>query len=127
MFRVDEFALLLESIPVLCQVGLNVDIKSTANTLTLMLTHHSSRFVAALQMSNEFFNLFFCDETLHLRFSLEKFYVIMYQMELQDYSSMHFTIIPPLDAVFLSFDRYNSSSKFAFSTIILTSYILFKN
>ncbi|KAL0541188.1 hypothetical protein IC582_021227 [Cucumis melo] len=111
MFRLDEFALLLKSTPVLCQVGLTVDIKSTPKTLTLMLTHHSPRFVAALQMSNEFFNLFYCDETLHLRFSLEKFYVLMYQMELQAYSLMHFTLLPELHAVFLTFEDYNSGQK----------------
>lgn len=112
MFRLNPFGLLLETTPVLCQVGQKVDIKSTATTLTLMLTHPSPRFIAALQMSHEFFNLFHSDQTHHSRFSLENFYVIMYRMELQGFSSMHFSLVPQLNTAFLTFDG-NSSSKYS--------------
>ncbi|CAK9328865.1 unnamed protein product [Citrullus colocynthis] len=84
MFRLDPFAVLLNSIPVLSQIGQQADIKCTTNRLTLMLSHSAPPFIAAIQMSPEFFNLYDSDHTYHFRFSLDRFYVIMYQMELQD-------------------------------------------
>lgn len=123
MFRLDPFAVLLNSIPVLSQIGQQADIKCTTNRLTLMLSHSAPPFIAAIQMSPEFFNLYDSDHTYHFRFSLDRFYVIMYQMELQGFSSMLFNIMNQIQAIFLTFER--NSSNYSFSSLHIQSCFLY--
>ncbi|XP_031744098.1 uncharacterized protein LOC116404778 [Cucumis sativus] len=74
-----------------------------------MLPNFSPSFIAGLQMTHEFFNLYISDRTYQFRFSLRKFYTFMYRMELQGFSSMLFTVdMKRLLSVYLTFENNNA-------------------
>ncbi|KGN45639.2 hypothetical protein Csa_005012, partial [Cucumis sativus] len=108
-FRVNPLSGLLNPTPVLSHLGEEVDIRVSPLKLSLMLPNFSPSFIAGLQMTHEFFNLYISDRTYQFRFSLRKFYTFMYRMELQGFSSMLFTVdMKRLLSVYLTFENNNA-------------------
>ncbi|XP_023006013.1 uncharacterized protein LOC111498890 [Cucurbita maxima] len=68
-------------------------------------THH---FTAALQILPEYFEYFNSNQTHHSRFSIEKFYITMFHMELRGYSSMLFILIQAINKISLAFENPQS-------------------
>ena len=108
MFRIEPYAPFLDTIPVLSHLGQKAKIKSSESMFTLMVSDPTHRFTAALQILPEFFEYFNSNQTHHSRFSIEKFYLTMFHMELRGYSSMLFILIQAINKISLAFENPQS-------------------